>query len=272
MKEAFYGSITRATLQDDIDRYVEEIFIKGYTIIPELLSDQECKFWRNKIDTVYAKQEEEFSRDALIAIQEIDVCRAPLLYDFGFAEMARIPKITAVIKRILGEWFILNLQNVIINRPDSPHHQSAWHRDLAYQNFVISRPIAVNALIAIDNFTEKTGGTHLLPFSHKNEVLPSAEYIDANRLMTEVPAGSAILFDAMLFHRAGVNRSSIIRRGVNHLYTTAIIKQQYDFPRALAGTKMDEELEQLLGFHAQVPLNAVEWRRARAARLKGEPK
>lgn len=269
MNEAFYGNVARTTLENPVDRYIEEICIKGYTILPDVFSAEECAVWRKKIDAVYAAQEKEFGRDALITIQELDVCRAPLLYDFSFAEMARAPGIIAVVERMLGEWAILNLQNAIINRPDAPHHQSAWHRDLAYQSFVISRPIAVNALIAIDDFTAETGGTHLLPFSHKHETLPSAEYLDANRLIPEAPAGSAILFDAMLFHRAGINRSPLIRRGVNHLYTTSIIKQQYDFPRALAETEMDAELARLLGFHSQVPLNAIEWRKARAARMKG---
>lgn len=270
MKETFYGNVEHTTLHDDVDRHVEEITLLGYTVVPDVFSSSELDGWRDKIDVVYAAQEGQFGKDALISIQELDICRAPLLYDFSFIELASHKKIIAIVERFLGDWFILNLQNAIINRPNTPHRQSAWHRDLLYQNFVISRPLAINALIAIDEFSAQTGGTHLLPFSHKQEALPSASYIDQHRVMANAPAGSAILFDAMLFHRAGTNNSSTTRRGVNHLYTTSIIKQQYDFPRALADkVPRDAALARLLGFTSQVPLDALSWRKARADRLQG---
>jgi len=268
MKESFYGRIEQAEANDDIARYAEEVALRGFTIIPNLFSAKELVTWREKIDTVYAQQEQEFGKDTLIAIQELNMCRAPLLYDFNFLQLATHPTILAVVKCFLGDWFILNLQNSIINRPHQTHHQSSWHRDLPYQNWVISRPIAINALLAIDEFSEETGGTYVVPFTHKTEILPSDAYIGANRVVAAAPAGSAIVFDSMLFHRAGANTSSTIRRAVNHLYSTPILKQQYDFPRAL-GERSDlvPEVSRLLGYTSQVPIDVCAWRNARAARL-----
>jgi ectoine hydroxylase-related dioxygenase (phytanoyl-CoA dioxygenase family) len=271
MKQAFYGAVEQTRAEDDIALHAEEIARQGYSIVPDLFSAEQLVQWREKIDHAYSQQEEEFGRAALADIQELDVCRAPLLYDFSFTAMAAHEKILAVMQRILGDWVILNLQNAVINRPATPHHQSAWHRDLPHQNFVISRPIALNALIAIDDFSSETGGTHILPFSHKNETLPSNAYIARNEMVCAMKAGSAVLFDAMIFHRAGANSSGGVRRAVNHLYTAPIIKQQYDFPRALGQhPDMTPAMAQLLGYTAQVPLNVVEWRRARAARKSGE--
>lgn len=269
MKENFYGRVEQTSADDYISRHVEEISVRGFTIMPDLLSSEELIGWRHKIDDIYKCQEKEFSYDALAAINELDVCRAPLLYDFDFIRLATHPKILAVVQQFLGDWFILNLQNAIINRPGTSHHQSSWHRDLPYQNFVISRPLAINALLIIDEFSEETGGTHVIPFSHKTEVLPSDAYIDGNRIIVSAPAGSAIVFDSMIFHRAGTNRSQIIRRAVNHLYTVPIIKQQYDFPRALEHqTELDPAVSRLLGFTSQVPLNDKAWRLARTAKLQ----
>ena len=39
------------------------------------------------------------------------------------------------------------------------HHQSAFHRDLPYQHFTSSRPIAINALFCADEFTNENGAT-----------------------------------------------------------------------------------------------------------------
>lgn len=273
MKDKFYGGFQQTEASDEISQHAEEISIKGFTVLENVFSSEELELWRKKIDDTYAQQEKDFGREAMKSIQELDVCRAPLLYDQAFITMAAQPRILNLVQRFLGDWYILNLQNAVINRPGIEHHQSSWHRDLPYQNFVISKPLGINALFAIDEFSEKTGGTHLIPFSHKMEVLPSASYIEKNHLAVKVPAGSAIVFDCMLIHRAGVNQSQIVRRAVNHLYTTPIIKQQYDFPRALKNqSSFDPAIERLLGITAQVPLDDKAWRKARAARLNpGKP-
>jgi ectoine hydroxylase-related dioxygenase (phytanoyl-CoA dioxygenase family) len=264
-----YGVFQQNLIEDDISRHAEEISIKGYTVIPKLIPDQELEGWRHKIDEIYTKQEAEYGKSALAAIQELDVCRAPLLYDFDFINISQHPVVMSVVKKFLGEWFILNLQNAIINRPNQEHHQSSWHRDLPYQNFVISKPLAINALWAIDEFSAETGGTYLVPFTHKTEVLPSNTYIENNLVVAQAPAGSVIMFDSMLFHRAGYNKSQIIRRAINNLYTVPIIKQQYDFPQSLQHMQdsLDAGLQRLLGFTSIVHPDDQAWRKARSKRL-----
>jgi ectoine hydroxylase-related dioxygenase (phytanoyl-CoA dioxygenase family) len=270
MKDRSYGRFEQTRTDDEVGRYAEEISVRGFTTIPNVFSSEELAEWRKKIDLVYAEQEAAYGRDALIAIQELDVARAPLLYDMSFIKLATQPLILSVVKKFLGDFFILNLQNAIINRPNETHHQSSWHRDLPYQNWVISRPLAINALLAIDEFSEMTGGTRVVPFSHKMEILPSDAYIAGNNVVATATAGSAIVFDAMLFHRAGVNKSQTVRRAVNHLYTTPILKQQYDFPRALGDRPdLSPEIARLLGYTSQVAVDDRAWRRARTARGGG---
>lgn len=270
MKDKFYGAVTQTVADDEIDQHVEAITIKGYTIINDLLDGATLDALRQGIDATYRLQEESFGKQELADIQETDVCRAPLLYDFSFVELARHPKVLAVIERILGDWYILNLQNAVINRPGVDHHQSSWHRDLPHQNFVISQPLAVNALFAIDDFSAATGATCVMPYSHQSESLPSARYIDNNQVSVTMTAGSAVVFDAMVFHRAGANTGDTTRRAVNHLYTKPIIKQQYDFPRALEGLQdVDPATARLLGFTSQVPLDDNAWRLARAKKRSG---
>jgi ectoine hydroxylase-related dioxygenase (phytanoyl-CoA dioxygenase family) len=269
MKESSYGRVEQNRCEDEVARHAEEIAVKGYTVLPAVFTPTDLRSWRERIDAVYQLQEQEFGRAALEAIEEQDLARAPLLYDFSFVELAAAPRVLAVVRHFLGEWFILNLQNAVINRPALRHHQSAWHRDLPHQNFVISRPIGINALVAIDDFSAETGGTQLLPFSHKSERLPSDEYIRANLHTVTAEAGSVLVFDPMLFHRAGANASGRVRRGVNLLYTIPIMKQQYDLPRALGDRPgLSPELQRLLGYTSQVPLDDRSWRRARADRRK----
>jgi ectoine hydroxylase-related dioxygenase (phytanoyl-CoA dioxygenase family) len=267
MSDKFYGIQAPRSQLSGVDTHLEELSLAGYSVLPDALPAEVLAAWRQRIDTVYEAQVTEFGEERLSSIGETDICRAPLLYDGAFIDLVMNPKILEVVSRILGSWFILNLQNAIINRPGREHHQSAWHRDLPHQNWTISRPLAIGALFVIDEFTKTTGATMFLPASHRNETIPSQSWIEKYGITLEAPAGSAILFDAMVFHRAGVNRSKMIRRAVNHLYSVPIMKQQYDFPRALAYRSFDDpEVLKILGYTSQTPLDVSAWRNERLRR------
>lgn len=267
-EELYYGNRRPPVAQDALERHQDELSVLGYTILEDVIGASDLQQWRERIDQVYAVQEAEFGgRDALSAIGEQDLCRAPLLYDLSFIAMATQEQVLALVRRVLGDFFVLNLQNAIINRPDQRHHQSAWHRDLPYQSWTSSRPLALGALFAIDTFSVETGSTVVLPHSHRRETLPSEDYIKRHAVQVAAPPGSVLLFDAMLFHRAGENRSAQVRRGVNHVYTIPLLKQQYDFPASLGEeVALNAATKRLLGYEWRVPRGALEWRRDRAAR------
>lgn len=268
MKEKFYGQLNQIETNTNIDLYLEEIMTNGFTIIENVLSEEELVLYRSKIDQTYKIQEEEFGLDNLSKIKEKNLCRMPLKYDDYFINIATNKIVLSIVEKILGKFYILNLQNAIINTPNEEHHQSSWHRDLPYQNYVISKPLSINALFCIDDFNEETGGTIVVPYTHKTEVLPSDKYIDKHAVVANAKAGSVIVFDSMLFHKAGYNSSNIIRRAVNHQYQIPLLKQFYDFPKALSGKFSDDLfLSQLLGYTSQVPLDDVEWRNSRIDRF-----
>ncbi len=268
-KNKFYGNTRQAEVHDEMERCVEEIKAVGYSVLGKVTPESELKKYRSKIDEVYRRQEEELGRDYLTEINELHIARALLAYDDYFLRLVTHDNTLGIVEKILGNYFIINLQNAIISLPDQEHHQSAWHRDLPYQNFVISNPIALNVFYCIDEFSEKTGGTELVPFTHRMDSIPSEEYINKHKVMLHCPAGSVVIFDSMLLHKAGYNSSENIRRGVNHIFSVPIMKQQYDFPAMLKG-KFSEDpfLNRLLGYDSQVPSSIVEWRQLRYQKIK----
>src|SRR6185437_8582213 len=102
--------------------------------------------------------------------------------------------------KMLGDSFILLMQNGIINRPDSPQYQARWHRDLNYQHWVCSQPFCINALFCLDPFTKETGATQVIPGTHLKENFPSDRYIQENSITAEAAPGALIIMDAMLYH------------------------------------------------------------------------
>jgi ectoine hydroxylase-related dioxygenase (phytanoyl-CoA dioxygenase family) len=267
VQDSFYGILNQVTCNNDIDLYIEEISTNGFTIIENVLTDKELDQYRNKIDHIYKIQEKEFGLKNLKKLNEIDICRMPLKYDDYFINIATNKQVIQLVNKLLGKFFILNLQNAIINQSNKKHHQSSWHRDLPYQNWVISKPLSINALFCIDDFSEKTGGTIVVPYTHKTEILPSDGYIKKHQITAQAKAGSVIVFDSMLFHKAGYNSSGITRRAVNHQYQIPLLKQFYNFPQALNGKfKDDAFLAQLLGYTSQVPSDDIAWRKNRLDR------
>jgi ectoine hydroxylase-related dioxygenase (phytanoyl-CoA dioxygenase family) len=262
-----YGANKTAWAQTKSDFHLEEYQNLGYTIIENVLEAEEIQHLKSELDRVYSIQEDDFGKPKLKSINEEFLARALLVYSEVFLRLAAKSDIMQFVESILGNYYVLHLQNGIINMPSEEHHQSSWHRDLPYQNWVSSESIGCNVFYCLDAFSEETGGTIILPFSHKIPYLPSEVYLHKHGLQIQAPAGSAILFDSMLFHRAGYNRSSQIRRGVNHLYARAILKQQIDLPSALGGKYADDPFyHMLLGYGNKPPENVRSFRESRINR------
>jgi ectoine hydroxylase-related dioxygenase (phytanoyl-CoA dioxygenase family) len=248
--------------QDELDAHAEAIATVGYSIAPGVIAQEELRTTRDKIDSIYQRQVGEIGgAERLAAINDLDMARCLIAYDDYFLRFATDPLVLGVLTRLLGEFFVLMSQNGVINRPSDGHYQLTWHRDLNYQHFVSSRPLAVSVLICVDEFARETGGTHLLPASHKSERFPSPEFAERHEVVVEAPAGSAILFDAMLFHRAGENTSGVTRRAINHIFTLPLINQQISLPDALGGRHSDDAfLRRLLGYETKAPGSTQAWR------------
>ena len=89
--------------------------------------------------------------------------RCPLVYDEAFLALAAQAGVLALCRELLGDYVILMQQNGVINPSGQRHTQLAYHRDLPYQHFVSSRPLAISALFCIDPFTAETGATTVIP-------------------------------------------------------------------------------------------------------------
>ena len=255
----------------ELDRHVEEIRLAGYTTLAGVLSDAETAEARSKIDSIYSRQLEEVGGESrLAAINDSYNARCLLAYDDFFLGVAANARVLAVVRRLLGDYFTLMLQNGIINVPAVGDEQNAgyWHRDLNYQHFVSTRPISVSALFCVDDFSEETGGTLVLPGTHRAEAFPSEDYVRRHETVINARAGSAVVFDSMLYHRGGHNRSTGARRAVNHMYTLPFVKQQISLPKALGGRHSEDVfLRRFLGYESEPDESVVEFRRRRLGRL-----
>jgi ectoine hydroxylase-related dioxygenase (phytanoyl-CoA dioxygenase family) len=251
-----YGVHVQVQSETAVDMAVEAIRLLGYAVVDGGYSQREMQQFSAAFDRALAStQLQNGGREALAKIDEHNTIRAPLAFERLFLDLALNENVLAVCRHLIGDYVLLSQQNGIINPPNAArYNQAAFHRDLPYQHFVSSRPLAINALFCLDAFTMDNGATRVIPASHKHEAFPSDPTVAALQTPITAEAGSFVVLDAMLFHSGGVNFTDKPRRAVNHLYTVPIVRQQIDLSALLGDDFVsDPSIRRLLGYDVQTP-------------------
>ncbi|MFP6830502.1 MAG: phytanoyl-CoA dioxygenase family protein [Pseudomonas sp.] len=249
-----YGILLKESADNFLDLAAEQVRSLGYAVIPSGISADALTSFQMDFDSNHTQYIEKYGLDTLASIDELNTVRAPLTHGpKSFMQIATNEKLLSLVGKLILGQVILNQQNSIINPPQENYNQGAWHRDLPYQHFTSSSPIAINAIFCVDNFTKANGATFVLPASHKSSKFPSLDYIKKNAIQVEANAGDLIVLDCMLFHAGGFNSTNVARRGVNHVYTIPFFKQQINLPDNVDPDQLSEEEKKLLGFRYSEP-------------------
>ena len=269
-----YGVKEQSNAISESDRACERLALIGFAVISSGYSSEEQRDLENAFDRALVAQSNVYGgSDRLKLIDEHNTIRAPLLYDDAFLRLAQNANILAIASRMFGGShdsgrFMLNQQNGIINPGNrGVYNQGSFHRDLPYQHFVSSRPLAINALYCVDPFTIENGATLVVPGSHKKEEFPSDATVKSLSVPVEAPAGSFLVLDCMLFHSGGVNTTGSVRRAVNHVYSLPFIRQQIEFGQLVRNRVTTPALAKLLGFGNESVSSPEDYYKNREARL-----
>lgn len=267
-----YGVSLQHTNASAMDHHIEELLRNGFTVVPDVFTAAAMAETAQLLDDLLERQIiEAGGREKLQSANDDDQVRCPLAYSRHFVDIATTPQILAIVRQVLGDNVVLMMQNAIINRPAKKQPQVRWHRDLNYQHWTSSRPLAVNFLVCVDRFFKDGGCTWALPGSHLHAEFPSAEFIAKNEVPLEAEAGSVVLMNAMTFHRSGTNVSAAhTRHAINHVVGTPFMGQQIDIPRFLASHgfdySSDSMLNAYLGYRWNPAPDATEWREQRSGK------
>jgi ectoine hydroxylase-related dioxygenase (phytanoyl-CoA dioxygenase family) len=266
-----YGVNEQTVSLDTIDRSIEEVKLRGFSILDSGYEPEDLEHLSQAFTLARSQMEERFGgRESLARIDEHNTIRVPMAYQRKFLDLALNPVILDLCKRMLGDHFILNQQNGISNPGDKKHYnQAAFHRDLPYQHFVSDRPLAINALFCLNDFTKENGATLVIPGSHKLGAFPSDDVVEILQQQIEAPAGSFIVLDCMLFHSGAPNETSHERLAVNHVYSIPLLKQQIDLPGVLGENfTQDAKIRQILGYDTSTPSDIESYYKSRRKKLK----
>lgn len=256
---AFFG-MTQTQISTDWDYHVENLTYKGYTVVEGVLNETECAEFSERLDTLNEAQIQKYTRERLEELNEFGMIRELISKDDAFAKLILHEAVWPIVERVIGETAILHLQNGLLLQSQQKNYQAQYHRDFA-RDFVCDKVLALNAMYVIDEYSSETGATWLVPFTHKFAQLPSQRYLEENGIQVQASPGSVLMFDSLLLHKAGENRSGKPRRAVNHMYTRPFIKQQIQYPLMLEGRyDMESKLSQVLGYWSIPPRSVEEYR------------
>ncbi len=118
------------------------------------------------------------------------------------------------------------------------------------------------ATILLDDFTEENGATWYLPGSHRRADAPSEDefFSQARRLVA--PAGSALFFNARVWHSGADNTTANWRHALTLNMCRPWMKQRLDIPRMLefiGHGDVSPRILQKLGFDSRIPASLDEY-------------
>ncbi|OUS10669.1 hypothetical protein A9Q89_10680 [Gammaproteobacteria bacterium 53_120_T64] len=255
-----YGVLQQNLSDTVFGEAAEQVRNIGYATIDSGYTASELQSISEEFSCTQERYVERYSEIKLRSINELHTIRSPLTHGgLEFLRIALNENLLMMLKKLISGKFILNQQNGVVNPPQENYNQGAWHRDLPYQHFISTTPLAINALFCVDNFTFENGATFVLPASHKLEAFPSDNYVQKNAIQVEAKAGSFILLDCMLFHAGGFNKTHSERRAVNHVYSIPYFKQQINIPMNMKPFSLSDEERDVLGFNYVEPTSIADY-------------
>ncbi|MFN7922420.1 MAG: phytanoyl-CoA dioxygenase family protein [Bryobacteraceae bacterium] len=242
--------------QFDLDAFVQEVHGRGFAVVPNLLEAEFLNRMRGELmQAIRAESELPYNnaRDRAMVL----LCS---LYGGTFLELFENEKLLACANALLGDGSTVYAYTSSSMPPKGTNFSRRIHVDCP--RVIPGYMTNLGVLMAIDDFTEENGATFFLPYSQERTDAPSESFFYRNAYRFTCKAGSAIFFNARVWHCGGDNQTDQWRHGLSINIGRPWMKQRIDIPRAMAHmdlTGVPETVLQKLGFLAQVPANYAEY-------------
>ena len=241
----------------NLSLHLRQLEQDGYTIVRGALNGQEIESTRRAVIEVL-DAEAEVARTTHTQTDNLRNAHAIVGKHPHFYEFYLNPPVMDIVGAVLGEDAMLYDGNIRVPMPTGERDAAKGFQvhvdreDYTVRPFAGGThfPMALNVVWCLVDFTRENGGTLLWPRSHLSGEVPDPDLKPDGSIQVEAPAGSAVIWDAALWHQGGVNRSSSPRWTVIAFYLRAWLKGKSDSARMLPPTaieNMSDEAKRLVG-------------------------
>ncbi len=241
--------------ESELQTHLEAVAQDGFTILENVFSLERADAFRKRIreierTTLHALEPGETEEDSSFYRTAGLLRMDPIFWDVPID-----PTVTQVVEGVLGPDFLISTFSGIDLKPNGNNIQPL-HPDDAL--IPLARPhersIGCTVMWVVTDFNERTGGTRLLPGSHR-EPLDLLFSQDKERLsqvvQPDMKPGSVLVFDHALFHGASDNPSDDWRLGLQVSYHAGWIRPYTNWFRSIPIEEVrqfPEKLRDLLGY------------------------
>ncbi len=241
----------------DEKKFIEEIEVEGFSVVENALSTEMVKRARLELKKAIDKEE---SYHGTKEYQDYGMVLLCSLYGGAFTDIFNIEPFIKPFEAILGEGCIVYGYTSSSMPPGAVNYSHRIHVDCPR---VIPGYITnMGGIALLDDFNTENGATWMLPRSQERLEPPSEEEFFKNARQITAKAGSAIYFNARVWHMGAPNKTNHWRHALTINMCRPWMKQRMDIPRVMANvdiTSLSESAQQKLGFFTQIPASYDEY-------------
>jgi len=177
-----------------------------------------------------------------------------------FGKTLEDERLQKLIAPILGDHWIMYAYTSSSLPPNGKNYGSRIHVDCP--RFIPNYVTNAGVIWALDDFTFENGATHVLPGSHNTDQIPTEQFFKENNIRLNCKAGDLIIFNARLWHAAGMNKTDKYRHALTMNVCRPFMKQRMDWVRFIPSTISDQlnsQARRIIGFDTRLPSSLEEF-------------
>ena len=247
---------------DNFDTHISELKKDGYTIVPNAISQADVAEMLEVSKEMISSESEVGHRVGSQSPNKQSVHaivgKHPFFHEFFLNEPA-----LQIVRHMIGKDAVLYDANIRVPMPTgSGERRSGFHVHVDREDYSVvpfaggkHYPVAMNVTWPMVDFTLENGATLVWPGTHLSCEVPEPDVRPPGHVYVEVPTGTAVIWDAALWHAGGVNCGKHPRYSVLAYYQRSWIKGKADSRRLIspeALSSMSDEAQRLLGMDSEV--------------------
>ena len=247
-----------------LDDLLRDFELSGYCIVEGVIPADRCGEIRERVLAAVARQR------LSTAPEKVGFVPSVINYEQSFAPYLADERLLALVGALLGEHVRISFTSAIVNEPGN--QRGKWHADWPYNqqnagHIPAPYPDAVmhlTTLWMISPFTDRNGGTYIVPGSHRERTNPTAAgWADpyqplAGEMQVAGPIGSVVVMDSRMWHASSPNVSSEPRVALAVRYAPWWLNLEVLRPESDERKRMVEETGQTENVVPSVPREVFE--------------
>ena len=248
----------------DAEKIKEEVKKNGYTVLKNVFTPAECEHFKSLLDNDYSRYSKYYVGANSTSHGLQDKSGEKVVYNMhnkhpDYMKLFTQPDVLSVVGTMLKDGSYKNseafhLLNISARCPLKGHAGQQLHLDSNLPGG--DYPIIMIVLYMLDNFTKQNGATRIIPASHRRTGYAEDGKIYDEEVLVEGQQGTALIYNAALWHGGGPNLDGTSRWAVVLGFGRWFIKPSYDFLKCTPISvydKMTEEQKELFGFNSNPP-------------------